>query len=159
MKKNKKCNRYCVDPHEMMPDAYEKVVQEYVAYYHKKSKFYKRLYTIVSIFKMLLLVAIPVMEVIDAENNFGWIVTIASSLCIMVETLKEMFHLRKKWILYQHTNNLLMSEQRLYHSRAGEYAGKSDDDSFVRYVDNVEKIISNEDSDWEKTLNSYKERE
>lgn len=149
---------YCVDPHGMLPEAYEEVVFEYIAYYRRRAKFYKRMYIILAIIKIMLLALIPIVQVLDIAQGYGWISAAASSGCIMLETISETFHMRKKWILYQHTNNLLMSEQRRYRADVGKYANLSNEDKFVYFVNSVEEILSNESSDWKETLNSYKEK-
>lgn len=150
--------KYCVDPNGILPEAYEEVVFEYIAYYRRRAKFYKRMYITLAVIKIMLLAIIPISQVFETTKQYGWISAVASSLCIMLETISETFHMRKKWILYQHTNNLLMSEQRFYKSAAGEYSDLSEEERFPRFVNNVEKILNTESSDWRETVNSYKEK-
>ena len=157
MSKNKEYT-YCVDPHGMLPEAYEEIVFEYISYYRRRAKFYKRMYIVLTVIKIMLLAIIPITQVLDTTKSYGWISAVASSLCIMLETIGETFHMRKKWILYQHTINLLMSEQRIYKADGGEYSNLDEEDKFTHYVNNVERILNSESSDWRETVNSCKEK-
>lgn len=135
---------------------YLKIVKNYIRYYYKYAERYKWWYLCLSIIKFLILAMIPVSQTIDALTSFPWITASASSLCILLESVTELFRMKEKWILYRKAGNDLLREEREYVTGTNGYSNKSEKEKFEKFVENAENIISEEASKWNRLLQTAK---
>lgn len=133
-------------------DEYKKIVENYIQYYHLRAKRCKHTYYILNIFKFLTLAIIPVVQVADSDNTFIWIATLGASICLFVESVLELLRVKDKWILYRKTDNVLISEQRMYVTGIGKYEDGIANEKFMTFVYSIEALISNEARIWSDTV-------
>ena len=134
-------------------------IKNYIRYYYRYAEIYKCWYLCLSILKFLVLAAIPVSQTIDSLKSFPWITASASSLCILLESVTELFQMKDKWILYRQSGNELLREEREYVTGANRYCGLNEKERFGKFVENAENIISNEASKWNRMFQSSKNGE
>lgn len=131
---------------------YLKVVQNYIQYYYTRAGHYKSWYLALSVIKIFMLALIPISQTIPQIVGWTWLVAGASSLCILLESVTELFAMKEKWILYRKVGNELMSELRRYVTRTGRYADGDAGTRFDLFVPAIERIIESESSDWNRML-------
>lgn len=135
---------------------YLKIVQHYIEYYYTRADHYKRWYLWLSVIKIFVLAAIPVGQTIPQITGRPWLVAGASSLCILLESITELFTMKDKWILYREVGNNLMREQRQYVTRTGKYADGDAQARLNLFVPAIESIIESESSDWNRMIQAPK---
>lgn len=141
---------------EAIREKYVDVVHNYIRYYYTRAGHYKAWYLSLSVVKFVVLAVIPVSQTLPQVVELPWIVAGASSLCILIESLTELFGMKKRWILYRKVGNDLMREERQYKTGTGVYTGKNVDESFGIFVPNIENIIESESSDWSRMVQEIK---
>lgn len=145
---------------EMNEEAYFKVVHNYVRYYYERARVYKIWYLGLSVTKLLILAMIPVSQTFAQLSELPWIAAGASSLCILLESVMELFRMKEKWVLYRKVGNDLMREGRQYAMKAGVYQDdeeeKRDEKNFRIFVANAENIISEESASWKQMIQNIK---
>ncbi len=135
---------------EMNRAKYFKVVHNYIQYYYKRADKYKKWYLTLSVGKFLVLAVIPVSQTLTQSVSLPWLAAGASSLCILLESVTELFRMKDKWILYRGVGNDLMSEERRYVMKAGVYQDEDEEKNFRLFVANAENIIGKEASSWSR---------
>lgn len=138
--------RYCV------------IVQNYIEYYHRRARLYKVWYLALSVIKFLALAVIPVVQATELAADAPWIAAVASSACLFLESVMELFHMKDKWNLYRKTESRLVSEERQFKTRTGIYRHIEDVDLFYAFVGNIESIIDSEGAEWDRMVQKIKER-
>jgi len=146
-----KTPKYCISDwnkgREELPD----IVLAYIDYYDNRADLYKYTYRILSILKYAALAVIPVIQISSAASDFPWIVAIFSSLCILLDSIINLFQMKEKWILYRNTNCKLMSEQRQYLLHMGGYYGLDNEQCLQMFVSKMEEIVGCESKEWRET--------
>ncbi|MCM1183315.1 MAG: DUF4231 domain-containing protein [Roseburia sp.] len=137
-------------------EEYLEVVHNYIRYYYARAGHYKTWYLCLSVIKVVVLAIIPVSQTLPQVIALPWLVAGASSLCILLESLMELFGMKDRWILYRRVGNDLMREERQYVTKTGGYAGRDDEENFRIFVPNIENIIGNEASDWSRMVQADK---
>lgn len=141
---------------EEKQEKYLEVVHNYIRYYYMRAGHYKAWYLGLSVIRFVVLAVIPVSQTLPQVVELPWIVASASSLCILLESITELFGMKNRWILYRKVGNDLMHEERQYETGAGAYAGKNEEERFGVFVPNIENIIRNESSDWSRIVQGVK---
>ncbi|XCP85341.1 DUF4231 domain-containing protein [Roseburia hominis] len=137
---------YFMKGHESTEEEYFEVVNNYIRYYARRAKRCKYQYYGFNIIKFIALAAIPIIQMIDVTADRPWIAAMASSICLLVESIMGMWRTREKWIIYRDTYNQLGREQRIYATGSGKYAEK--EKRFHKFVMNIEALISDEARKW-----------
>ena len=145
--------RFTADDYE---GDYLKVIHNYIQYYYKYAETYKWLYLALSFIKLLILAAIPVTQTIEKIQGWPWIAAGLSSLCILMESLMELFRMKDKWILYRKAGNDLMHEERKYVTCIGKYKGENKRERLELFVEEAENIIGNEAAKWNQLVQAIK---
>lgn len=135
---------------------YLKIVHNYIKYYYRYAEIYRWWFLGLSSIKLLVLAAIPVIQVFNLSKEIKWIAAGGSSLCILLEALIQLYNMKDKWILYRKTGNDLMCEERWYITGTGKYTTKSEDESFGLFVESIEIIIGVETSEWHQMIKTIK---
>lgn len=135
---------------------YFRVVRNYVRYYYGRASVYKIWYLGLSVTKLLLLAVIPVSQTFTHLSNLPWIAAGASSLCILLESVMELFRMKEKWVLYRKVGNDLMCEERQYVMKAGGYQEEDEEKNFRTFVVRIEGIICEEASSWKQMIQNTK---
>lgn len=135
---------------------YFKVVRNYAQYYYERASVYKIWYLGLSVAKLLILAMIPVSQTFEQLSDLPWIAAGASSLCILLESVMELFRMKEKWVLYRKVGNDLMCEGRQYAMKAGGYQDEDEKKNFRVFVANVENIICEESSSWKQMIQNIK---
>lgn len=144
---------YCIMDCGKSKEEFLRVSLEYIKYYDRRAKKYKFGYRGLNVSKYVILAAIPVIQASPIATSFAWIVAMASSLCILLDSVINLFQMKDKWILYRSTGSKLMSEQRQYALQMGEYYGLENDQCLHLFVKNVENIVGGESKEWLATSN------
>lgn len=152
--KKKKIDRYqyylnCINASS---EQYFQVVNNYIDYYSKRAKKYRRFYFIGCFIKTILLAGILVIQSITEIASMPWIAATASAICLVIETMMGVMHSQEKWELYRNTFNMLMSEQRQYATGCGRYYGEEKKKTFQMFVINVEQLIGDEARKWSEMV-------
>lgn len=148
---------YYMDGISSSEEEYLQVVANYIEYYRKRAKFFKYQYYVLTIIKFITLGMIPVFESIDATAGMPWIPAVASSVCLIVEAVIGLMHMKDKWILYRNTSNHLMSEQRKYLALKNGNKNADSCDAFRNFVKNVEELIGKEAEEWRTVAKASKD--
>lgn len=135
---------------------YFKVVCNYVQYYYERARVYKIWYLGLSVTKLLILAMIPVSQTFTQLSDLPWIAAGASSLCILLESVVELFRMKEKWVLYRKVGNDLMREGRQYAMKSGGYQDEDEEKNFRIFVINAENIIGEESSSWKRMIQNIK---
>lgn len=141
---------------EMNKEEYFGVVHNYVKYYYERARVYKVWYLGLSVTKLLILAMIPVSQTFTQLSDLPWIAAGASSLCILLESVTELFRMKEKWVLYRRVGNDLMREGRQYAMKAGVYQDEDEEKNFRIFVANAENIISEESTSWKQMIQNIK---
>lgn len=141
---------------KMNKEEYFRVVHNYVQYYYERARLYKIWYLGLSVTKLLLLAMIPVSQTFMQLSDLPWIAAGASSLCIFLESVMELFRMKEKWVLYRKVGNDLMSEERQYVMKAGGYQDEDEERNFRIFVAKTENIIYEESSSWKQMIENTK---
>lgn len=141
---------------EMNKEEYFRVVHNYVQYYYERAGVYKIWYLGLSVTKLLILAMIPVSQTFAQLSELPWIAAGASSLCILLESVTELFRMKEKWVLYRKVGNDLMREGRQYAMKAGVYQNDEEEKNFQIFVANAENIISEESASWKQMIQNIK---
>lgn len=136
---------------------YLQVVYNYIQYYYKRAENYKRWYRFLSVLKIVILAFIPVSQACDFLAGIPCVIALASSLCILLESVMALFNMKDKWILYRKVGNALMHEERKYVTGTGAYHQENREKAFILFVENTESIISNEADDWNQMVQSSRQ--
>lgn len=131
---------------EATEEEYFEVVNNYIRYYARRAKRCKYQHYGFNIVKFIALAAIPVIQMFDATADMPWVAGIASSICLLVESVMGLWRTREKWIIYRDTYNQLVREQRIYATGSGVYGKKKK--RFRKFVMNIENLISDEARKW-----------
>ena len=153
-----KIDKFCVLDNVKSKEELHRIALEYIDYYHKRANFYKYAYRVFSIIKYLALAAIPIIQVTPIAGKSPWVVVIASSVSLLMDSLNDLFQMKDKWILYRNADGRLMREQRQYNLKSGAYSGLDDEKRFHMFADNFEDIVQCEAKEWAVTVNQVKER-
>lgn len=151
-KKADETQKFCILDRNNSREELPGIVLAYIDYYHNRANLYKYAYRGLSILKYLALAVIPVIQASPAADKFSWTVAIFSSLCILLDSVINLFQMKEKWILYRNTNCKLMSEQRQYQLRMGGYYGLDSEKMMQLFVSRIEEIVGGESKEWRETV-------
>lgn len=149
-KKTQYSERYIVQRHGYADNGYESCIENYMDYYDRRGKKYKRLYYLFNVIKLFAATSIPIIEIIFGDNGVGWVVVLASGIAIFSESVIEKFKMKERYLSYRSTCDKLGSEQRMYMTRCGCYKGEKD--PLGKYVERVELIIELENGMWKEYM-------
>lgn len=124
--------------------SYEKIVQAYIEYYHKRASRCKWFYYSLNTLKIGLVVSIPVLQSIDLTKNCAWILAFVSALILFVESILELTRVLEKWTLSRDTCNKLLSIQRRY----AIHSSQEVTDEQIGYMEAVEETVGDEARKW-----------
>lgn len=149
------CEFYISDFTDAEKD-YQKVVANYISYYEQRARSCKYQYYTLNIIKFIALSSIPIIQATSAAVKLPWIAATASAVCLLMESMLGLWKSKDKWIIYQDTNNILMSVQRQYILQAGAY--KESDNPLNIFVETVENLINDEARRWNETVMKREEK-
>ena len=139
---------YIVQKHAYTDNGYESCIENYMDYYDRRGKKYKRLYNFFNVIKILAVTSIPIIEI--TFENIGWVVVLVSGISIFSESVIERFKMKERYLSYRSTCDRLGSEQRMYMTRCGCY--KEEKNPLDKYVERVEMIIELENGTWKEYM-------
>lgn len=144
--------RFAIDRFE---NDYLRVVHNYIHYYYRTAEIYKWWYLVLCVVKLLILATIPVIQTISQMGGFPWVTAGLSGVCILLESVIQLFKMKEKWILYRRAGNDLMHEERKYVMGVGMYHA-NEQERMERFVECVESLIINEAYKWNEMIQSIK---
>lgn len=151
IRENSGIAKYYIQKYDEAKDEYYNIVSNYIQYYDHRATRSKWEYYILNTVRLLAIASVPVVQVLDQQSAYTWVVVAVSSLCLFLESIMGLVKIKDKWILYRKTNNVLMSKQRNY---AVEYQMAASDQQllFRQFVIDVEEIIDEEARKWSETV-------
>lgn len=135
-------------------DEYSNIIGKLLIYYNRRSKFYKKVYYILSGSRIVMTALIPVFVIMESPLLSNGIVALLSAGALIAEGFLGISHAQDKWKSYRQTCDQLCSEQRFYCTKKGIYNGIEDPSEV--FVINCEKIIKEEGSRWKEYIQETK---
>lgn len=117
------------------------------AYFDGKSGQYQSHYKRIKLALIALSAGIPLVVFLPGEGA-RYLVAAAGVVIAMLEGLLLLNQYGPLWVKYRGTAEGLKRERWLMLSRAGDYAGKSDDDALRQLAERVENLLDAEQKDW-----------
>ena len=135
---------------ENFDEYYETRFQEQLAWYENKALFYKRIDLYLNILIYITAVLIPVSIAVLPPSYLLVKLSLSVELLICL-FFSKMYKPESNWLNYRSTAELLKREAILFQSAAGDYQSGSEH-AYDTFIDNIENIISRENSLWLTTL-------
>ena len=126
-----------------MSDYLQQRLQPEIQWYDQKSARNKRWFYFFRISTIVISAGLVFMGYFS--NMYGWAVGLIGILIIIIEALDSVCKPQEKWINYRTTAESLKHEREMFASKAGAYAGMSDDQLLT---ERCESLISREHSTW-----------
>lgn len=82
---------------------------------------------------------------------------VLSVLMAILANVNGIFRFKENWIQYRNICELLQCEKQLFLAEAGKYKNNKEKDSL--FVESIEGLLKNENSQWWETIKSGKETE
>lgn len=135
-------------------------VVDQIRWYCKKASKYKKLYFSFIIADIVLSAMIPFLALfIDVWGKANYLIAFIGSVVTIISGVISTFQYQKKWIEYRTTAETMKHTQYLYLTKTEPY---NRDDCFSIFVQNIESLISSENTNWafyiQKNLHNEKEK-
>ncbi len=117
------------------------------AFYSGKARTYQTHYKRIKLALIGLSAGIPLIVFLPGDAS-KYVVALAGVAIAMLEGLLLLNQYGPLWVKYRSTTEGLNRERWLLLSRAGDYAGKSDDDALRQLAERVESILEAERNEW-----------
>ncbi|MBW4362050.1 DUF4231 domain-containing protein [Flavobacterium taihuense] len=134
-------------------------VNDQITWYNKNSGNNKFYYMTTKVVLTISAAIIPALTAYMDKDNI--IIKIAigvlSVLMAILVNINGIFRFKENWIQYRYMSELLQSEKQLYIAEAGKYKNNTEKDSL--FVESIEGLLKNENSQWLETIKSGKETE
>jgi len=126
-------------------------LQDQIRWYGRKSAINKKWYHRFQIAQFILAALITLSVAVDlGTSSFTRIIVPSMGAAITVITgLLGTYKFHEKWLEYRTTTESLKHEKYLYLTKCPPYDGQS---AFVNLVERVERLISQENSKWEESM-------
>lgn len=124
----------------------ENRVLDQIDWYSSNSAKNKRLYFSLVVIDIILSAMIPFAVLfMDIFKNVNYIIAAMGSIVTIVSGVVSTFQFQKKWIEYRTTAETLKHTNYLYVTKTNPY---SREDAFSYFVQNVESLISTQNTNW-----------
>ncbi|NRA54882.1 MAG: DUF4231 domain-containing protein [Gammaproteobacteria bacterium] len=135
----------------MNPEQYtNKRVDDQIAFYDTKSKSSQSMYKGLSVIQIISGAIIPLVSGFSDDINYSeWITALLGVAVTCATALLSLCKYQERWINYRTTCETLKHLKHLFLTSSTPY---KDDDSFDIFVNDIESIISKENSDWGKYI-------
>ncbi len=151
-------------------DYIQERVDPQIGWYDSKSGYNKRCYRVLTILEIVLAAFIPLLvtqiENVPEGGMLGipfinslflqFIVGFFGVLVVIFTGVLALGKYQEKWIKYRTTAEMLKHNKFLFLTATGQYDGYEPDKLFVQ---TIERLISEENSDWKSELTSSKSNE
>lgn len=130
-----------------------------ITWYNRSSTKNRIYYTTTKVVLTISAAIIPALTAYMDNNNVVIKISIGvlSVLMAILANLNGIFRFKENWIQYRNACELLQIEKQLYLAEVGKYKNSKDKDSL--FVEYVERLITNENRQWQETFSSGKESE
>ncbi len=126
-------------------------LDDQIRWYSSKSSKCKKWFLIMRTFEITIAAIIPVLFYLPVKSSIPFL----SAIIIILVSLISLFKFHENWLLYRTTSESLKHEKYLYLTNTKPY---NRENKLVILVQNVEEIISSENSLWkQKTLSNNNE--
>lgn len=151
--KIKDIDLYYYNADKMDIKEYDRIVSDYIKYYHFRADRCKRGFYFCTVLKLMLIAILPIIQAAELLETLPWCIAAFSSGIFLIESILELWRFREKWILYRSTCNSLISVQRQFMGKGAEGVNEKRQE----YIDIVEGIIGEEGNAWGKMVRETKE--
>lgn len=127
-------------------------LDDQINWYDKKSSWNQKRYKRLRIITISLAVMIPFLTGLIDENSkdlLKILIGVSGAMVAIIEGFQSTYKFQENWIQYRTTTESLKHQKMLFLTQSGPYAS---DDSFSVLVENVEALISKENSDWRQNF-------
>lgn len=125
-------------------------------WYDRKSQLNQRWHKSLQVILIFSAASIPFLSIIISTQSYLNIVTGGLGVLIaVISGVVALYKFDEKWIKYRTTAESLKHERYLYLTRVIPY---DDENAFSLLVQRVEKLISQENSDWSQYINKSPEK-
>jgi hypothetical protein len=134
-------------------------VNDQITWYNKNSSNNKFYYMTTKVVLTVSAAIIPALTAYMDKDNIIIKVAIGvlSILMAILVNINGIFRFKENWIQYRNMCELLQIEKQLYIAEAGRYKNNKEKDSL--FVESIEGLLKNENSQWLETIKSGKETE
>lgn len=136
-------------------DDYDKIVQSYIKYYHKRARTCKYFYYSFNIIKIALAASIPVLQMLRVVSDHPVILAIVSAAIVVIESILVMTRSVEKWSLFRNNCNRLLQIQRVNAIECANHNKLTDEKR--AYIQEVESVIDDEARRWYQLTHKQKE--
>ena len=138
---------------EKFSEYYKTRFQDQLSWYENKALYYKRIDLYLNILIYISAVLIPVcIAVLPSSYQFVQIgLSVELLICLFIS---KIYKPESYWLNYRSTAELLKREAILFQSAAGDYGNS--ERAYETFIENIESIISRENSLWLTTLTKKK---
>jgi uncharacterized membrane protein YeaQ/YmgE (transglycosylase-associated protein family) len=126
-------------------------VNDQIEWYDKKSQFNQTRFKFIRVLNIILSVSIPFLTALmNDDKNTGHLLKIIigfiGALIAISEAILNLYKYHENWIQYRGTTESLKHHKYLFETKTGIYANETN--AFAALVDNVENLISKENTTW-----------
>jgi hypothetical protein len=125
-------------------------VDDQIAWYEKKSAYYKLLSVLSEISLIILSASIPVLVLFIKGDSDEIKVAIAfiASITSIISATSFFFKFKEQWLEYRTVAETLKHEKIFFLTNSGGYTNSQD--AYSKFVERIERLISKSTSDWNR---------
>jgi hypothetical protein len=130
-------------------------VDDQVDWYDKKSATNKNLHNRFQVSEIGFSLLIPLFAGFNTPESyyFNYIIALLGFLVAGIAGIMNHFKFKDKWTDYRTVAESIKQEKYLFITKTGKY---NSDISFEIFVENIENLISKENTNWVQHINNYK---
>lgn len=133
---------------QYVKDRYE----DQIGWYDRKSTKYKKLYLRFQSVVVVLALAAPVLVALEQNIVYGkWITVVVAALAAIGTAMLKTFKFQETWLTYRTTCETLRKEIHYYQWELGEYSVADPRRRMQVFVNRVESLLSQENTQWLST--------
>ena len=122
-------------------------LDDQINWYDKKSQFNQKWYKRLQIIEIVLAASLPLLSGFqDSFQILKWFLGGIGILIVISASINTLYKFHENWIQYRTTTETLKHEKYLFSTKVEPY--DNPENSFSLFVNNVERIISKENSCW-----------
>ncbi|MGI9548183.1 MAG: DUF4231 domain-containing protein [Flavobacteriaceae bacterium] len=130
-------------------------LNDQISWYSRKSAINKKLHLNLNGLIIICAAAIPAFTAFtsgELHDPVKYIIGVLGVLTAGLTGISSLYKFQEKWTTYRTVAEALEREKILYETSAGQYS--KDIADFKFFVQNIEKLMSNENSEWTAMINS-----
>src|SRR5829696_8441530 len=135
----------------MQQDEYIKNrVDNQIDWMESKSRVNQQRYKLLKVLEIASAAAIPFLVGFHERHKLFPIVTgLLGVLIVVINGIQQLYKFHENWLTYRVTIEMLRREKMLFENHAGNYR---EENSFQRFVENIESVLANENKIWQNNV-------